>query len=393
MPHAALEPPDSQPLDNSTRQLRVLQVIGTMHIGGAENVAAELVRGLRSRGFAVSLCCTRELGVVAERLQHDGHTVQLASPPARRFRYLTPLYLRRTVRRFRPDIVHTHGTPSLLHAGPLAMLRQLPAWVHTFHYGNYGAHPRGRQMAAERLLCRAATQLVAVSESQRRDIERFHQISSERLITIPNGVCPSVLPDEALLARRRLELGFHPGDTVIGCVAVLSEQKGVSYLLKAARRLFAQQPRLRLLIVGGGPAERALRTEAEELGLGTRAVFTGWRPDGPSYLPLIDIVVMASLWEAMPLALLEAMSTERAIVVTDVGDNKSIVADGRCAVVIPPRDVLAIERAVVQIVSHPGRARTLARNARERFEESFTIERMVERYLRLYRQLAKPFAR
>lgn len=370
---------------STERQLRVLQVSATMHIGGAENVVVELAERLDRSRFEVALCCTRELGVLAERLRAKSVEVLLAAPADRRLRHFTPLFLHRAIARFQPDIVHTHSTPTLLHAGPLAALGLLPRWVHTFHFGNYDSATR-RQMRGERLFCRLPNELIAVSESQRQSIIRFHGLPPDRIRTIPNGVAPnpSVNQPEGIKRRRR-ELGFTDSDIIVGCVAVLSEQKGVTYLLKGAARFMAQDPRIRLLIIGGGPAEKALRAEARALNLA--AVFTGWRPDALDLLPVLDVFVMSSLWEAMPMALLEAMAARRPIVVTDVGDNKQIVDGGRCALVVPKANADAIAAAVLGLTSDPRRASALGALALQRFMERFTTTRMVSTYEALYEKI------
>jgi glycosyltransferase involved in cell wall biosynthesis len=239
-------------------------------------------------------------------------------------------------------------------------------------------------MVAERWFCRAATQLVAVSESQRQSIERYHGLAAGSMMTIPNGVKPVVPPDPRIVARRRAELGFGESDVVVGCVAVLSRQKGVTYLLQAARRIVDQDSRVRLLIVGGGPIEGALRDEARTLRLDSRVVFTGWRNDATSFLPLIDIFVMSSLWEAMPMALLEAMASGRPIVVTDVADNRVIVDNGRCGVLVPPMDASAIAEAVLSLTCRPDYATELGANAARRCQERYTTRNMIEAYERLF---------
>jgi glycosyltransferase involved in cell wall biosynthesis len=277
----------------------------------------------------------------------------------------------------------------MLHTGPLAALRVLPSWVHTFHFGNYAAGLT-RQMEMERRLCRRATYLVGVSETQRRSLLEHYGLRPEAIGTIVNGVDPSPTAlDPAHRAATRASLGLAPDDIVVGTVAVLSEQKGITYLLQAAPRILGYDPRVRLLIVGGGPYEAALRAEAAALGMGGRIVFTGWRADGAALLPALDVFVMASLWEAMPMVLLETMAAARPLVVTDVGENRAIVADGDCGTVIPPRDAGAIADAVCQLIARPDEAAAMGGRARARFEERFTTARMAAAHADLYERLAR----
>jgi glycosyltransferase involved in cell wall biosynthesis len=365
---------------------RILQVIGSMHIGGAENAVVNLARGIDSDRYEMAVCCTSSLGVLAATLAAEGVPVSLAAPPRRALRHLTPLYLARAVARFRPHLVHTHGTPALLHAGPLASVRLLPGWVHTFHYGNYPL-PNRRHMTGERIFSRAASRLIAVAEPQRQRIIDCHGIRPDRISTILNGVTANPhLDTPSVRMERRAEFGFGADDIVVGCVAVLSAQKGITYLLEGAQRMLDHDARIRLLIAGGGPLEADLRKKARALGLGPRVVFTGWRQDNLEILTALDIFVMSSLWEAMPMALLEAMAARRPIVTTDVGDNRRVVDDGRCGVVVGAADSDAIAKAVIGLVDAPDAARQIAERAHRRFAERFTTAHMVTQYELLYEE-------
>jgi glycosyltransferase involved in cell wall biosynthesis len=367
-------------------RIRVLQVIGAMYIGGAEQVIMEIVRGLDRTRFDVGLCCTRVLGVLGDQLKSEGVDVTLAAPSSRYLRHLTPGYLYRHIGRFRPDIVHSHTTAAMLHTGVLGALRLLPPWVHTFHFGKYdGVVSSARHQ--ERCLTPFATQLVAVSVSQRTALIEHHGVAPDHITTIINGVGPAEPRRREDIVSARAELGFRPEHLVIGCIAVLTEQKGITYLLDSAKQLRETLPHARFLVIGGGPLEQPLREKAGSLGLADRVVFTGWKQDAARLLPVFDVFVMSSLWEAMPMALLEAMAARRQIIVTDVGDNRDIVDDGRCGVVVAPGDGDAITTAVLRIVGNPYESALMAERAQQRFEERFTRRHMIEAHEKLYERM------
>jgi glycosyltransferase involved in cell wall biosynthesis len=146
-------------------------------------------------------------------------------------------------------------------------------------------------------------------------------------------------------------------------------------------------PTARFLVIGGGPLEQPLRDKAVSLGLADRVVFTGSKQDASRLLPVFDVFVMSSLWEAMPMALLEAMAARRQIIVTDVGDNRAIVDNGRCGVVVAPRDARAITNAVLGIVGNPYESALMAERAQQRLDERFTTRHMVEAYEGLYERM------
>jgi glycosyltransferase involved in cell wall biosynthesis len=364
-------------------RVRVLQVSGALYFGGAEKVIAALAREVDRTRFEMEVCCTHALGPLADAITADGVPVTLAKSSGRSS-YLRPLDVREVIARFKPHVVHSHGLPALSTIGPLAMFGYVPFWVHTFHYGNY-PYAQRRYMWMERVYGRWADRLVAVAEPQRQAILRHHGYSPDRIVTLLNGVPANpFVNDPDVRARKRRELDIPENDPVVGTVAVLTEQKGIDYLIDAASLVSARYPRVRFLVVGDGPLMGALRARAAAIGLDSRITFTGWRADVTELLAAMDIYVMSSLWEAMPLALLEAMAAARPIVVTDVGDNRRIVADGKAASVVAARDASAIAGAVADLLDNPAQATELGRQAYRTFSAKYALSRMIATYEATY---------
>lgn len=377
-------------MEPPVRRLRVLQVLPALDHGGAENVAEALATGADRTRFEMMVCCTRGLGPIAERIRSAGIPAVLAGPHERPNPYAALWYLRRTMRRLAPDVVHTHGITSLCDVGTVGFLGRVPAWVHTFHYGNYPYKQRSH-MRLERFMATRPDQLVAVAEAQKAAIVRLHHTDPRRIATILNGVRanPFVASPEHR-QRKRAELGVAADEFVVGAVAVLSEQKGITHLLHAIRILAARQLPLRFVIAGGGPLEQVLRAEATALGIDGYVRFLGWRNDAIELLPAFDTWVMSSLWEAMPLALLEAMAARLPIVVTDVSDNRQIVDQGAAGLLVPPAAPLPIAEAVQQLFGDPAMRLRLAQAASDRYHQNYSLSHMVQNYQTLYARLAGP---
>jgi glycosyltransferase involved in cell wall biosynthesis len=367
-------------------RLRVLQVIGSLHFGGAERLVAHLATGIDRARFEMTVCCTREAGKIGQQIVACGMPVVALGSRQGLKRYGVPLNMLRLIRAHEPDVLHTHGLVALTDVGPLAYLGALPYWIHTFHYGNY-PYKFSRQMWLERTLSRRASILVAVADAQRDAIAHFHRLPNERLTVVPNGVIPNpFLNIPGVRGDKRQELGFEDTDFVVASISVLSEQKGVGYFLQAAARIRQRHPEVKFLVVGGGPLELQLRSEAARLGLSEHVRFTGWRADIQELLLSVDVYVMASLWEAMPLALLEAMAARRAIVVTDVGNNADIVGFGEAAMVVPPRNAEALADGICNLITNSGKAQVLASRALDRFERHYTTSSVLKAYQSLYEQ-------
>jgi glycosyltransferase involved in cell wall biosynthesis len=384
----------ARPVDaDAPRPLRVLQVTGALYPGGAESVVVALAKESDEARVRMEVCCTLNMGPLVQPLEESGIAVHRAGPSGRLHNYLRPWHVRQVIKTFKPDIVHTHGLPGLMEIGQLAMLGQAPRWVHTYHYGNY-PYKKKRSMTLERMLSPLADQLVAVSEQQREVLIQHHRLDPARIITIPNGVAANPFVGDGRTRRALREaLGIASGSPVIGTVAVFTEQKGLTYFLQAAGEVHRVRPDVRFVIVGSGPLESVLRKEAADLDLSDAVIFTGFRSDVPQLLTTFDIFVMSSLWEAMPLALLEAMAARLPIVVTDVGQNKRVVRDGAGGVVVAPRDAHAIAEASLRFLANPDEAARLSAAAAAIIDEQYTTRHMIDRYQATYRSAASSVRR
>jgi len=365
-------------------KIKVVQLTGAMDFGGLENVIGHLARGLDPKRFDVTVLCTRGIGTLGEKLREEGMNVRLMGEYKRNRRFLAPLDLKRVFKEIQPDVVHSHGEPPLAAAGPLGYLGQMPFWAHSFHYGNY-PYAEKKRMVMERMLSRPAKALIAVAEQQRGAIIKHHGVNPDRIQVIHNGVQPNPhANDAAQRAKARAEFGIADDEVVVGTIAVLSRQKGVTHLLAAARQVLNSHPKARFLIVGGGPLEQALREEAKGYDFGDRVIFTGWRKDVPLILPAFDMFVMSSLWEAMPLTLLEAMAARLPIVCTDVGDNRNLVGNGECARVVPAADAGALADGIKLLLADRELAKKLGEAGGRAFQARFTVGHMIAAHEKFY---------
>ena len=214
-------------------------------------------------------------------------------------------------------------------------------------------------------------------------------ISPERITVIPRGRDPIRLgrrDDE----RRRLarhELGIDPEAPVLLSVGRLEYQKGQRYAIQAMPEIVRSFPDAILLIAGreGWEAE-ALRSLTQELGLGSSVVFLGHREDVPELLTASDVFVFPSRYEGLGGAVLEAMALEVPVVASALPAVLEVL-DGT-GLTFPPSDVPVLIRAVLEVLNEPGTARNRTRAARARFEDRFSLDRVVEATNDLYRRVA-----
>lgn len=289
--------------------------------------------------------------------------------------------LRRMLVRERIDVLHVQS-PSV---APFARLvartvRPRPRVVYTEH-NTWSSYRPGTRWA-NRLTYRLDDAHVAVSEEVRRSTPARVQ---RQLDTVIHGI--DVAAVRAQVAERdvvRAELGIGPDEVVIGTVANLRAQKAYPDLLAAAVTVTQRCPQARFVSVGQGPLEAEIKAEHARLGLGDRFVFLGYRPDATRVMAAFDVFTLASLFEGLPVTLMESRALGLPVVVTAVGGLVAHVADGDDGLLVPPGEPAALAEALVRVVEDAELRRRLAQRSAGRAEafDARTAARAVEaRYL------------
>jgi glycosyltransferase involved in cell wall biosynthesis len=168
-------------------------------------------------------------------------------------------------------------------------------------------------------------------------------------------------------------------------VARLHEQKGHAYLLAAA----AQVPDATFVLAGDGPLRAPLEAQARELGISGRCLFLGHRTDVQDLLAAADLLVLPSLWEGLPVSVLEGMAAGLPIVATAIGGTDEAVTHELNGLLVPPRDAGALASAICRVRGDAVLAERLARAGRERVEREFSSEVMAGNVMRIYDEVMR----
>jgi len=228
---------------------------------------------------------------------------------------------------------------------------------------------------AARHLSRIADYVIAVAQSGADEMRRYG-LAPDRLTTIyPGGDLEAFF---VLERRRPAAIPGVPEDAlVIGTVTRLAPTKGLDDLLAAFARLCRERSNLRLVIVGTGEQEADLRALADQLDITSHVIFAGFRTDVPELLRRFDLYVTSSVWEAMPMSVVEAMAGALPIVATAVGGICELIQDGETGLLVPPRDPAALAAALERLLADPDLARGLGQRARAQVRATHTVEAMV----------------
>ncbi len=388
--------PAAGPMRPIARRLRVLQVINSLVVGGAEQLLVTLARTIDRERYDLHVCSLapfadtpiesdlRALGIplysVAAEVGHDArHVASLAA----------------LVRRHNVDVLHTH----LAYANTVGALvgalthRPVVATLHNVRsvHDRYNKHGWLKQELQTQMLRHGVRTVIACAPEVRAMATDELRLPPRTVVDVPNGIDTDAFAsvDLALVAARRRELlGDAPGPLVLSVGNVLPS-KGHTHLVAAAGLLAPSLPGLRVAIVGRlEEAAPAVRAAIAAHGLERYVALLGQRRDVAALLAAADLFVLPSLWEGLPLALLEAMAAGTPVVATAVGGTPRVVEDGVMGRLAPPGDTAGLASAIGAMLADPKGARRMALAGQAHVRATYGADTWADHLQRIYSEVA-----
>lgn len=370
----------------------VVHFSDSTEFGGTEQVILHLLRGLDRTTWAPVLLHHGVAGIrrLIDGAREAGIECKVVPPIWRWWDAATGLPpLIRTLRRLRPAVFHAHLTSALggKYALLAARLARVPVVLGTVHlYISVG--PSRRLTFSQRISTACVHRYLAVSHQIARSLHHRFAVPEAKIQVIHNGIpLPGLMTEVA--PAFRASLGAIQGQRIVLNLARLDAQKGQRYLLEAA----ARRPELLFLIAGEGPERAELHRQAHILGLEDRVRFLGFRTDRAQLIAACDLFVLPSLYEGLPLALLEAMAAGKPVVACDIGGVDEVITHEVTGLLVPAADSQALTQAIGRVLSDSALAERLGRAARERVVTGFTCEAMVQAVTGVYLELLEALSR
>jgi glycosyltransferase involved in cell wall biosynthesis len=369
--------------------LRLLHVITTLDVGGAEMHLLSQVRGQAAAGARVRVAYLKGQGSLAGDFRAAGAEWVGRVPPTRAWA-LWP-HLRWA------NLVHSHLLKADMLTAVLATLAGRRSALVSGKHNDEQVLMRPAVGLIHGLLGNLPTKTVVLSDHVGRFVARYGRVRPSKLVRIYYGLDPQPF-EAAARERERLRsellppLGVSTDDVVFICVARFAPQKAHAVLLQAfalARQRLGSK--LKLLLVGADPfGDGRERTEqvARELGLEGAAIFTGIRRDVPALLAASDVFTMASLWEGLGLVFLEAMATDLPVLATRVSAVPEVVVEGETGLLVAPNDAADLAVGMEALARDGALRRRLGQAGHARVRAHFGLETMVSTTLALYRRIA-----
>jgi sugar transferase (PEP-CTERM/EpsH1 system associated) len=356
-----------------------MHLVYTLRPGGMEHGVVKVVNGVDPAFVQSSICSTTpaDAGMCA-LVRSDVPVVELARRPGNDPRTVWAIY--RVLRRYRPDVLHTHAWGTLLEGIVAARLARVPVVVH----GEHGTLQLGpRQVTAQRWGWGHVDRLLSVSSRLAERMSRDVGFPLERMHVIRNGVDLTRFGGAAAPAHRAFAAPAD-GTVVVGAVGRLVDVKDHATFIDAVALLRRRGRQVLAVIAGDGPLRDALQDRIDRLGLQESVRLLGHRGDVESVFASLDVFVLSSKSEGMSNTILEAMASGLPVVATRVGGADEMVQDGETGLLVPPGDPEPLADALDRLVSSAPLRQSFGSAGRRRAHGEFSLRNMIEAYQSFY---------
>lgn len=367
---------------------RVVFVVGTLQTGGIERSVTDWCLHLKAmtEWQPVVICLLNRSGPFLAVLEANGIEVVECKLSQRRF----VLRLRELLIRLNPDVVHSQVAFSMPWQvlGILLSGSRRIVFTQQNEYQNW--NPLGARLRLKfyfLLFFRFIDHYTCVSEKVRESLSAISGKAKSNFSIIPNSVNTDIFFPDALERRlQREKLRMNAKTFLVGVVARFSPQKGHKYLLDAIRILRQRGIKLKVLLVGVGELENEIRESVERDSLQDYVAFYGQALEVPKVLQALDCFILPSLWEGMPLALLEAMASGIPVIATDVAGTRELIQHEVNGLLIPAKDPEAIVEALILMKENKTLRNKILQSALNFVRAKYSVAANMATYTKLYEQ-------
>ena len=349
----------------------ILFMTKAMGLGGTENVVMQLCEifgGLANKVVVVSNGGGQEEKLAEMGIKHY-LIPDIEDKSLKTLRYVSAV-LKRIIHDEEITVIHTHHRMAAFYVRALGLYKGR-AFFNTSH----------NTFDDKRLLTKYAlsrSTAVACGEAVGRNLTEYFGL--KEVSVIHNAVRPfsgPFVPDPDIEKARK------EGKKIIGNVGRLSKQKAMEYYVRAIPAVLRNHPEASFYIVGDGVESEKLRNLSAELK--ASVTFMGYRQDVQNVIGQMDLIVLSSLWEGLPLTPIEAFSVSCPVVATDVEGTCEIVTDGLDGLIVPKKDPEAIAEAIIRLLDEPALLSRMKKNAYETYVKGFSFDAFAKSYIDLYR--------
>jgi len=388
-------------------KIKTIHIITRLDKGGSAENTLLTVRGLDRgrydvvliRGLSIeSNMAEDEFRSVEESVREaEGEGIRIVTVPSI-VRRVSPFYdlkaffaLIKILIYERPDIVHTHTSKAGILGRWAAFFARVPVIVHTPHghvfWGYFGRLKTGIFILLEKISALITDRLVVLTEQEKNDHLHFHIAPENKFSEVHSGINLDRFSNTSVdPAAMKKKLTIPEGNLVVGTTGRLTHIKGHRYLIEAARKIVDVRPDTTFVFLGDGELFDELKNMASISGMEENIKFLGWRQDVAEVMSTFDVFVLPSLNEGMGRVLVEAMALGKPIVASDIGGIPNLVVNDENGYLVRVGDVETLAAKIRELLDDPGKREKMG-NAGQRYADKYSLEEMMKKIDRLYREL------
>ena len=364
---------------------KILQLRSSIGFFGAENVVLELAKQLSNTIYHPIIGVMEdsrnphiELAEVAERHNLESRIFKCS----RQIDLRTVFAIRSFIDQRCIDIIQPHGYKANLYSLLAASFKNVKL-VATCHPWITNDLPLKIYAWLDKSLLNRFDRIVTISDEIREEILK-HNLSESKVSVIDNGIDLTRFKNSYNRNDLAKEFGIKPGNIVIGTIGRLSQEKGQKNLIEAAKSLIEKFENLKVLIVGDGPLRQELHAQVSSLGLKNHFVFTGVSENIPKVLALMDVFVLPSLTEGLPMVLLEAMAAKKPVIATTVGVIPRLISDKKSGCLVDANDPNALTNVIEYLLNNREKREDIAQRGHEIVVEKYSSQEMTKKYIDIF---------
>ncbi len=288
------------------------------------------------------------------------------------------------VRHYKPSILVTYLPHADLFGRIMGKLLGIPTVICSIRVKLWASTKYFPYFLLDGLTSPLVTHYHANSQTVARVYRKTFFIPKHKMTYIANGITMSSYTKSRDTSQLKKELNIPDGKIIIGCIARLRKQKGHTYLIKAFKEIRKRRSDVVLIISGDGPERKNIEKEIRHYNMQKHILMLGHRDDIPTILKLINIFIMPTLFEGMSNSILEAMATGKAIITTNIAENRELIAPNITGLLIPPRKSHAIIQSLTALLDSPITRSVLGKAAQQEAYKKYQLDSIINQYMALY---------
>lgn len=385
--------------------MKILHLISSIGIFGAENVVFNLIKEQNKRKISVFVgLISRAEGLDgwAQIKTHMSKDEDQSSVQIKEFRcggkfnLKAMLTIRKFIKQNKIEIIHSHNYKSNFYSLVSTVGLKVKKMT-TCHNWTANEFKMDLYKKLDKLLLKKFDKIIAVSEVLKDEIVKS-AIDEKKIEVISNGVevdkCQVTMSQSHTLTgtgklQVKKSLNIKEDEKVVGTIGRLSEEKGHRYLIEAFAQVQKEIPGIKLLIVGDGPLKKSLQSTVNSQQMEDKVIFAGYRDDIPELLDLMDVFVLPSLDEGLPMVILEAGACKKPVIASSVGAISKIIDHNLNGLLVQPGNNDALAKAIIFVLGNEPRARLMGENIFEKVKNDFSARKMADEYLKIYKNVLR----